>query len=171
MKTIASIVMTGLTTLTLACGGNGGSNSSNTAANDAGRNGDAGGGEQRELTGCLLAGGDAGSYVLQLGSVGDAAPSSGSAGAPAGAAGTWVPGATYRVIARNGQDLESHLNKLVAVNGSVEGGNGGSVGTAGGSGSSSGSSRLPSDSSELGTVRVESVRQVADQCPTGASRR
>ncbi len=73
MKTIASIVMTGLTTLTLACGGNGGSNSSNTAANDAGRNGDSSRGEQRELTGCLLAGGDAGSYVLQLGSVGDAA--------------------------------------------------------------------------------------------------
>jgi hypothetical protein len=130
--------------------------------------------QTRELTGCLLAGGDAGSFVLQLGSSTPAtnsnasgAATSGSPAATSAAGSTWVPGATYRVMARNGEDLSAHLNKMVAVNGSIEGGTAGAVGTAG----NQRPSNLPSDSSELGTVRVESVRQVADQCPAGATTR
>jgi len=156
---------------TFACGGNSNPESNRTAANDA--NGDRNGnraemnGDTRELTGCLLAGGDAGSYVLQLGSGGDAVGGSTGSTASAGSSSTpWVAGATYRVLAQSGQDLSQHLNKMVAINGSVDPGKASTVGTTG----NSGSTNLPSDSTELATVHADSVRQVADRCPAGAAR-
>jgi hypothetical protein len=171
MRTIGSVAATGMMAFTIACGGNGNSDSNRTAANTAvgDRNGNRTelNGDTRELTGCLLAGGDAGSYVLQLGSGGDATGGSG-ASATAGSSSTpWVPGATYRVLAQSGQDLSSHLNKMVTINGSVDPGKASTVGTTG----NPSSANLPSDSTELATVHADSVRQVADQCPAGASRR
>jgi hypothetical protein len=158
----------------------------NDEANGAGQN-------RATLTGCLLAGGDAGSYVLQLASAADL----GTPGAPAGApAGNWAEGRTFRVIADNDKDdLAQNLNKRVAINGYVENGTVGTSGTANnsaptdtatangtgattGAGLGAGSANNSSgpdasnptatsgnSASSMQTIRAESVKAVADQCP------
>src|SRR5690349_8011406 len=60
------------------------------------------------LTGCLLAGGDAGTYVLQLASA-EMSGSGGSNSTPSAAA--HMPVRTYRIVSDRKQDLQQNVNK------------------------------------------------------------
>lgn len=144
MRTFTYAALASMAAFTLACSNGQGDNSSgsrgrnegiggnNTQAMDAQGNGQA----RASLTGCLLAGGDAGSYVLQLASAGDTSTQGTSSATPS-AGGAWAAGQTYRVVAQQGNDdLQNNLNKRVVVSGYVESGNQ----TVGTSGSSTGSS-------------------------------
>jgi len=158
------------------------SNRNSTAANEGA--GDAGG-NRATLTGCLLSGGDAGSYVLQLAAA-DMGGGGTSSSTPSSAGNS--AGLTYRIISDQNNDLQSNVNKRVAINGYVNNntstgpiGTSGSAGAAGGNGSGSAGSGSSSGrsqgdaggsipASQLPTIRAESVRKVADECrETGAS--
>ncbi len=190
MRLVTSAAATVLTMMTLACGGGDTAGSDgrdpmrsdtpgmNSAA-DAGRPASesmqtAGATANRaSVTGCLLAGGEAGSFVLQLAS---ANPTGGAADRPQMSAGTWAPGATYNIVAASGQDLASHLNTMVAIEGPFI------SNTAGTSGTTTGTDRPRDDNARdrradtsdsagaMHTVRAESVRRVAEQCAAGTNR-
>ncbi len=180
MKRIAYVVIATATATTLACGG--GNNSADNgsdrgAMSDTTSSGNmtqgsaagsqAGGpGAPATLTGCVLAGGEAGSYVLQLADTGNASSgSSGATGSSGGSsssgAGNWAPGQTYRLVAGNGEDFGQHLNKKVSVNGYVQSlSSAPPVGTAG---SQSGASAA-ANAGDVGAIRAESIRTVAERC-------
>src|SRR4051812_11077875 len=151
MKRLMHALIATASAATFACGGTNNANERNmagsrgdmpdqnsTAMNN--RAGDTGAeGNRATLTGCLLAGGDAGTYVLQLA----AADMSGSGGtstssstpSPAGNS----AGLTYRIISDRNDDLQPNVNRRVAIDGYVNDnsstgpiGTSGTPGTAGG---------------------------------------
>ena len=197
MKRLAYVVITAATATTLACGG--GSNSTSNGSgggtemsdNSGGGNmadqartgsGASSAGAQETLTGCVLAGGDAGSYVLQLASTADSrsgSSSGGSSSSPSSSsAGKWAPGQTFRLVTQNGEDIGQHLNKQVAVNGYVENSSSGqAIGTSGSQSSASGSGansagqgansagmRTTTSGDDMQSIRAQSIRKVADRC-------
>jgi hypothetical protein len=118
------------------------------------------------LTGCLLAGGDAGTYVLQI-----ASPSE-MPGTTVSSSPSSMPdksAQTYKIVADNTQDLAQHLNKRVTINGHLEDNAGNTpVGTSGAASAQNGS--IPA--SQLPSLRAESVHEVAGEChdtPVGSS--
>ena len=182
MRLFGPVVATGLTMATLACGADTSSESREMAANDwaveqHSNQPDMAAQTRTSLTGCLLAGGDAGTFVLQLASAGDRPAA--TAGSPPAEGSAWAPGATYNVRAANDQDLSQHLNRMVTVEGPVDMGTAGSIGTSGSAGSKADDSRAERSSATAGsmardgmsadlpTLRAESVRTVADQCSSG----
>jgi hypothetical protein len=164
MKTFGSAIATGMMVVTLACGG--GTTDENSAArNDSSADmnrpaSDAADQNRSSLTGCLLAGGEAGSYVLQLAVANAGAAGGGASNRPTDA--TWAPGATYRIESANNQDMSPYLNKMIAVEGPF---NSNMAGTAGSS------DKDRSSAENLHTIRADSFRIVAERCPAPAEGR
>jgi hypothetical protein len=185
MRRIAYALVATAAAATLACNGqnNPDANRSGTDMSDRGseamntRSDD----NRATLTGCLLAGGNAGSYVLQM-----ASADLSSNGAPSSTPSAMGNSAsvTYRIISdKDNGDLEKNLNKRVAINGYVSSNTNGTVGTSGtqrngsettgtsGTTANGSSPRMNSGqdasipASELPSIRPESVRQVSGQCP------
>jgi hypothetical protein len=171
-----------------ACGG--GSNDMNESSGTIAGNrepaaiNDQAGQNRQTLTGCLLAGGDAGDYVLQVARAD--VPSAVSAAAPAdvASADSW----TFRIVPGAGAELGSHLNKRVSVEGFVDRSNApvGTSGVQGGSNAKSGAFST-ADANRSGTtangtrdegvspqempiVRAESIQTVAGNCPAPAAK-
>jgi hypothetical protein len=179
MRVFGSLVVTGMTVAALGCGGDRTTESREMAANESAaeqhsNQPDMAAQTRTSLTGCLLAGGEAGTFVLQLASAGDRP--SGSAGSPPAEGSAWAPGATYQVRAADSTDLSAHLNTMVAIEGPVAMATAGSVGTSGAAGSKADDSRAERSGAasrsmardgmtdDLPMMRAESVRKVADQC-------
>jgi len=179
MKRLIPTIVATLAITTLACGNNRntGDNQLTSRANDRSDR-DRSAESRATLTGCLLAGGDAGSYVLQV------ASTSASGVPPASTSSGTASSQAYRLIARNGEDLSANLNKRVAVNGQIEGA---AVGTSGAtglprangandptgsraeSGAANGGNTAGSTES-MQTIHADSVQKVADQCSTPTDR-
>lgn len=172
MNRFMHVLVAGAAAATFACGGDN-ANRNGSAENMSSDRGDMATNERNEgtrtmLTGCLLAGGDAGSYVLQLASA-SAAPGT-TVSSPADSAAE-----TYRIVAGNNDDLAKHLDKRVAVEGYVSRAANAPVGTSGAqgsSGSAASDSRATGSTgreasipaASLPSVRVESIREVAGEC-------
>lgn len=182
MRVFGSLVVTGMTVAALGCGGDRATESramvaTDSAAEQHSNQPDMAAQTRTSLTGCLLAGGEAGTFVLQLASAGDR--SAGTAGSPPAEGSAWAPGAMYQVRAADNTDLSAHLNTMVAIEGPVAMATSGSVGTSGAadskaddsraerSNAASGSMARDGMNADLPMMRAESVRKVAAQCSSG----
>jgi hypothetical protein len=136
------------------------------------------------LTGCFVSGDQPGTYVLRLASAADTT-TTGTASSTPSAANDASAGRAFRVVPDKQEDLSSHLNTRVAINGYVESSSASANGSAaaqgqtasnaaGSTGSTPGSNSgatAGTSGSSMQVLRAESIRKVGDRCIEDAAQR